>query len=741
MKRDYEEDVEAGLLEPRTMPTAEELRCKLNNALTEAEGLDVFGRMELAQETRRAYWPGQSPDGRKWPAEWKNTDRPFPGPWPGASDARIYLADEIVRERVLIQMAAMQRAELQIAPRNNDPQNTNKAALWRLVGAYFIEQAEADLLAAGGLLAQTVNTFGVGLVKVDWRKVYRLQERVMTAQMVIEAYVANAVERFSPTTEEELRSITEAAAQAMAGMLQDKTQKPQLANAVLLADAMCPEMEAVRVAGRLQNGAAEVPYATLKLAEDRPLVTAKIPWVHVFWHPGADKLDNSPWIAEVEWFADKGALRAEGERQGWAEEFMEEVCEGGEGHTLQSKASWALSGADVGLALSSADLPTGTQQGYQIVTLWHQCTSKAGLTAWYRTVLHPTCGGLALHEKSPHGHLSHPFVELTAEDTALLVTSRGVPEILASNQQEMKLQVDTRADRSALDTNPPWIVPALGNSGNVDIRPGVQIPKKNYSRESDIMPLTWPNNAASSVELEKSAKERADAYFVRGPLVDPDIKHLYWGDLAARFMGAWKRIVRKVWTAIQDNVASVTASRIAGVEVNLNATSADLEGEPCIEFTFDAGDLSMEKLGKKLEWIAKLLVPLDAAGSIDRDALVKMALTSLDPKLAATVYRDQGSVTQKEVDEEMEAMAQIVAGLEPSLPEGGINAALRLQVMQHAIAKSPRLQRLMGEDEQVQAVMKSRAERLQFQIQQRQNAVIGRQGGQPALDKMAEGEG
>lgn len=740
------DDYMQGLLSPREIPTPDMLRELLRDGLTEAQGLGILDRMERAHNTRKAWWPGQAPDGRKWPDTYaKDGVKIFPGPFPGASDTRVTLADEAINEAILVTMAALSRSEVQIVPKHGGETAADKAGQWRTVLAYYATEMQEEIMQEGGLHASVVQTFGVGVIKADWLQTWTLAPRSIAPQELLDRYVmlrVRQLEQELPTnTDESL--VTESLVQEWSGLILGEDKRASHAKLTAYCLMMledCPEQEAKRVATQVQQMKPTIEYFAFVQAQNRPQVRALIPWVNIFWQPGARHLDEAAWIAEVEHFPDEGALRAKALVEDWDAQALEGIiASGGGAHwDLQNLPAWTLNGADVGLAMAEPDTWKTERKGYAIYTVWRRATSQGGMGAWYFSVLHGGVGGVLKHGVSPYRHLCHPYVAQTREYAAMLVASRGMAEAAEGPQAEMKRQIDSRTDRTALDTNPPWQVPALNSGGRVDIRPGVQIPMKTYGGSDFLRPLTWPNNVGASVEIEQAARQRFDSWALRGPNVDPDLKRLYWQSLADSSGSCWRRVWRRLWPLVGQFVDKLSIASIGGIPVDLSVSGPDLLGDADVTIKVDAGDLTAEFIGRKLEWIGKLLVPLDVSGSIDRDALVRLALTTLDPKMAAAVYREQGSVTQKEVSEEMNALAQIVSGLEPVVSESGINPALRLNVINTMLQKSPLLAQKLTDSEQAQAVLKSRMQRFQFQIEQRQNAQIGRMGGSPALDKLTK---
>jgi len=138
----------------------------------------------------------------------------------------------------------------------------------------------------------------------------------------------------------------------------------------------------------------------------------------------------------------------------------------------------------------------------------------------------------------------------------------------------------------------------------------------------------------------------------------------------------------------------------------------------------------MEFAMKKMKAFGDLR-SLDTAGILDLGPLVEWAAYSLDPVLGRRAIKPQTNVTQKEISDEKNNLAQMAVGVEPEMPEQGINAQLRLQTMQQHIGQSPKLAQLYQGDELFRALVENRQKYLMQQVAQEQNKTIGRLGSAP----------
>jgi hypothetical protein len=657
---------------------------------------------------------------------------------------RIRSVDEIIMEHVLLGMSALRRAEPQISPVDSAPDEMmNKTAIWRNVLAKYLSDQKAALTAEAELLANFVFEFGMGVMKIDWRRTYRMVPTEFDAgqlldslmQMVGQAAMQAAEMRGAEMTPEEAQLLEQKTQEMFMDMMQpEQRQKLEESLKQFLPD--CPDAEAARLARELPRKGTGTYYA-IRPEVDQPRFTALIPFVNLLFPPNTTRsLDEAAWVAEIHTL-DSVALALRSTQENWDPEFVEKVKAGGGKIAWSNTAlpDWAftgVSGGGIDVALSVDTFNNGTEAPiYQIIELWHQGVSKGGIVTWYRTIMAHGVDCLGSHEATPYDHLCHPYVEIRREKCSpILSQSRGIGNIGVTNQQEIKVQVDTRTDNAALKANPPILTTGI-NSTFSGLAPGKIIPNTagfGGFTKNGLEPIVWPTEVGTSVEIETSATARMNAFFFRGVGVDPDVKRLYWEHVTMSFLDGWTLILQKCWRLIQQYVDEVTATSIAGVPVSLAADRTDLAGNASILFDFEPGDLSMEMLDKKLNWAAKLLVPLDRGGLIDHAKLIKKGFASMG---MADVVMDANAAAQNEIREEMNALAQIVAGQEPDVPENA-NAELRLELIQGTYQKSPLFQQY-AQNEQVQAVLEGRIKKLQFQIQQRKNAIIGRQGGGEVL--------
>ena len=127
-----------------------------------------------------------------------------------------------------------------------------------------------------------------------------------------------------------------------------------------------------------------------------------------------------------------------------------------------------------------------------------------------------------------------------------------------------------------------------------------------------------------------------------------------------------------------------------------------------------------------------MVLPEDSAGVIDRAALTKFKMMLFfDPVLAEMTITDKTGATQQTFDRVKMDVALMSLGNEAQYDEKDPTAGMKLQFLQGILRCNLRYQEQMQSDERFGALMQNYTQALQFQVQQEQNAQVGRIGVQP----------
>jgi hypothetical protein len=682
-------------------PETKDIAGYLSN-IQEAES-DVAGYLDKKQrnyEVRHAIWSGQDPSGRK-----KSAALGYAAfPWDGASDARIRLADQIVNENCALLVNSFFRSKLQLQPVETSDAAAKIAAETAVKWMLFQHCAD-DLRREVELLAQYQEQYGLGIMAVNWRRTTRTEEKTIT----LDDLNAMLAETGNPILQVLLESIMDPLQEADA--------------AAMLREIVGEEAGKVGVVRDLRNtGAAtyENPY----LFENRPEFVALEPWEDIYFPASTSDLQRARFIAWRE-IVTEAELRERVLTDGYDEAFVEAA--------MRHKGMYRR---PIRNYYRSEIISLETER--EMVEIWHYYDKKAdektGATRIHYCVLHPSVPeNVGLSELLPYHHQQYPFVEFARERVSrCLLESRGVPEILESAQLEIKTQRDYRSDRASISTLPPVRVPANRGKVNMIFGPGAQVAER---RPNEFGWMDPPRFDQGTIEIENATRADVDQYFGRfSGAVPPQLSMLMQQTAVDRWLRSCKALTAQAFALMQQYLSDTEILRVAGsLPAPFQVSREAIQGKFDLTAEFDVRDLDNEFLGKKLDYIAKLAVPLDVAGVIDRASLVKFVMSAVDPSLAAQVVRSTEAATAAEAEDEQLAYTKIAAGTEPPLPQEGINAQLRLQVLQGIVQANPAVQQRYGQDEIFRKMMDARMQALQFQLQQIQNAQIGRVGAAPAL--------
>lgn len=664
-------------------------------------------RKQRNYDVRHALWAGQSPDGRKRGAALGKN----PFPWEGASDTRLRLADALVNESVSLLTNAFFKAKVQLQPVESGDAAARVSAevalrwmLWQHCADDFRREVE--------LLANYQEQYGLALMHVTWRRTTRTERKQLTLQEIGEMLV----ESRNPVFQVLLDSIMDAGQEADA--------------VALLRDVIGPEAATVAVVRALREvGVAE--YDRPYIFENRPEFVALEPWEDVFFPVETSDLQRSRWIAWRELVGEtelRERVLTEGYDEAWVDDAVKRkgVSRGGLGNYFL---------ADRGVVQGESDL----------IELWHyyfRDSGPDGATRVRYCVLHSEIADRAgLADLVPFAHGQYPFVEFARERTSrCLLESRGIPEIVESAQNEIKVQRDYRADRSSIAVLPPVRVPANRGKLSLVFGPGAQIAERRPNEFGWMQP---PPFDQGTIEVEASTRRDVDGYFGRiSANVPQSLTMLMQQTAVDRWLRSCKAVVQQAFALMQQYLTDVEVMRVTGTMTTPFQLSREaIQGRFDLTADFDVRDLDAETLAAKLDFIVKMIVPLDVAGVLDRAGLVEFAMGAIDPGLAARLVRSQEAATAAEAEDEQLAFTKIAAGTEPALPQQGQNAQLRAQVLQGIVQANPQVQERFAKDEIFRRMIEARLQAFQFQIQQSQNAQIGRVGAVPVLQGLQGGNG
>jgi hypothetical protein len=669
----------------------------------DADGSQYQQRKVKNFNTRYCIWSGQTDDGRKHQSAYGR--RVFP--WEGASDSKIFLAESIVRERVISLVSAFFKSRIQVQP-VEVMDAPKKAAAETVLKWLLFTHCLDDLRREVRLAAEMRETYGLAIMSIDWERQSRVE-----------------IKRF--TLEEAMMMIEETQDPNLQALLEVVLDPAQEEVAAELLGQIVPELGKVSKVRELREKG-EVEWESPYIFSSKPVVRSLEAWEDIIFPIQTDSIQRAPFIARRE-LLNEFELRERAAIEGWDKEWVERAI----------KHKGELKRIHLNIHRSDNFL---FEQLRDLVEVWHvyrkEHDDRTGATKVTRTVLSwNITDSYALHELMPYEHAQYPFVELPRErNTRPLLESRGIPEICQTAQEEIKVQRDARVDATSLSIIPPLKIPASRGKIDLVLGPAMQIPER---RPNEITWMQPPPFDQRSIEVEAATRADVDRYFGRmTEAVNPNIAMLHMQDLVDSWLLDMKLVVAQILSLSQQYLTLEEISRVTGNGTPIAEGAADIRGKFDIQAEFDARLLDTAALEAKMQFIAQTLVPLDSMQVLDRANLIKFMLGSVDQNLANILVRDIGAASQAEMEDEQSAFAKISAGTEPPLKEGGQNAQIRLQTLQQIIQSNPAVMQRYQSDEIFRRMIDARMKAFNFQLQQQQNAVVGRVGAQPALQQMAQ---
>jgi hypothetical protein len=693
----------------------------------------VQSEREEAKNTRFSIWDGQSPDGRKR-KDYLGKD---PKPFEGSSDARIRLADLTVNLKKAILMAATAKAVISISgTESGDWAQANKIQTlvrWIIrnqLGWKFRRQMK---ILMDYMLADSP---AVGIMGVFWKDRVELEP----ASVSLEEAVQTALEQM---TQEGMQP-TELDAKRVEAVF---TNPEQAGEAALLVRVLFPDLDGKQAKGALaawgRGEAFEFDAAAPGIG--LPEMTALKLYEDIWFSGNVREIQNAPVVFVREWLSRPELYQRIG-KMGYEEEFVKELVgdaepaagaaagTGPRGFEGQSAFADSLSDweAAVGEKTGTTWASRGRTNQWEILTAYYLGVDARGRVG--RWVM-PFSAAMKKKAREaqliPYAHGMYPFIVFAHETlTARLLDSRGIPELAMSDQQSMKLMNDSFEDHVQVATLPP-----IKRMRGTVRRQIVMAPmgEVEETRPGEIEWMKGPDYPRASVEHRAEVRRRHAEYFgiphvdVPGPVTD-----VLNQDMVDDFLWALADMVKMVIQLCQQNMDPEMMQRVvAGKGIAWGNDRKEIQGQFDITLAFDVATLDPEKFLGKAKILVEVVKALDARAVVAWDKVVESVLQGIDANLAERAIVPVQLASQREADDEQVQISKISAGIEPEMKESGMDFRARLMTLDEAVQRNPELVEKMSETSR--KMLEARRKYLQHQVQQEENAQIGRVGAQPVL--------
>lgn len=681
--------------------------------IAKSDGYNLAARRATAHRTRFCSWEGQSPDGRKH-ATAQDGKPAFP--FEGAADVRHRLADMIVNERVMILTAAALRSRPSVVGLDLPGMGLGRK-LTTLLNWMLANRLGADYVREIVRLAsyQEGDSPGVAVLGVWWNQEVALEMRTLT---LAELHTVLTQLGVPPDRLGQLEA-----------QLYNPAQDAASAEAL---QQLLPELSPARarkmVSELREQGHTRYPAKYLK--SDQPRLVAYRLYEDLFLPANTTHLQRArclflrEWLTEVE-------LRSRQQTHGYSAEFVRQALEK-EG----ASAFPALSVDDAGTIeeLPSTDTIQERKGLFEIITCLYRAVNEDSVPGIYYATFHHAVDVPAHARKLlEFAHGQYPFVWFSRELlNSRLIDSRGVPELTATEQYSAKLLRDSFLDHTSISTVPPLKVPASRGKLRLAIGPLQKIEERRPGEVSWMAPPQYPqSNPMAYEQLSAYVNE----YFGRlAANVPPTLAQLHLQHMTTLFLASLTEALTQLLQLCQQFISDAALQAITGDDgLPLARSRAEIQGQFRTELTFDPRHLDLEYLKQVVELLTKVVLPIDTPNVVDREYWIRWILNAVNPFLGTHGLRPAEVAQANEVKDEQNNFVQIAAGIEPPMLPEGQNFPLRLKVLEEIAQKNPEaVQKLTPVS---RAILEARVKHLQNQVQQLQNAQIGRAVGQPALGR------
>ena len=640
-------------------------------------------------DTRMCIWQGKSQDGRKHA---RTGVEPFP--WDGASDQSVPLVDEIIKCHTAMAMNAVRKANIVASPVGSDD-----------VGR-----------------AKVVSQFLKWLVATQMKEFYRETERAINH--LLEKGMMVTSQLWVQTEQKIQQRVTiEQIAQQMpevASLLMNPDMEDEFTSLITQQYDVSESKSRKMVVELRETGASSIPMTIG--TENRPGLRALAPDEDVFFPPYTVNVQDAPYVFQVINFTPT-QLREKVLNEDWSDEWVEYVIEHARGDIEREDHI-----GDSRYPNYSDD----TSDIIEVVYAYQRLVDEDGVPGIYCTVFHAGNTGASDELNEPYakheltGYYEYPFVVTKLEEwSKRLYETRGYPELARGFQNQLKVEIDSQIDRAALQF-PPLEYPA--GRPPTEWRPGGKIP---YRVPGETRFADMPNMSPASIDVRNEIESQVNRYFGRvGSGVDPNEAVAKQQDLINKVFSHLQRILEQVFTLYQQYGPDAEYFRVTGVQ-DMQQFS---KGNPGERYDFwlgyDIATQDPEQIVERVDAIAKLGAALDKSGTLDTEALLQMAVEQIGPGWGERVILPTETAAQKAVEEERQAIAQITSGIDLDVRPNDAHE-VKMQVFQQWL-QQPDIQEKVQQDPGLQARIENYAKKRAFQMQQIQNASIGKLGGMPS---------
>ena len=642
-------------------------------------------------DNRRNYWTGKSRDLRKHGAN--------AFPWEGASDLESHVIEERITRMVSLLMNALKRANVRAFPveSTDAPRSALVSSFlkWMLTSGYIPRFYREMELGANYLLER-----GLLVTYVGWHA----EDRRYLESLSLEQIVQQAPQ--------------------VAELIAFGERDEELAVMLMQSFEGLTEKRALQgIKDLRETGYAQLP--TIRRQVDAPDVKTLAPDSDFYFPSFVTDPQRAPYCFWRTYYSPQ-EMKNKVITDNWDPAWVNYVIEHYRGVNVNSvERDQGQTGRRL---LSGSETNYEAKELVEVLYGYQRLVDPDdGAEGIYLTIFHSEftgknrVPGYAKHELL-NGCEDYP-VEVTrlSEDSKRLYDGTTVPELLRGLQWQVKVERDSRIDRNSLATLPPMIH-RVGNAPT-DYGPGRKIPR---SRPGDLEFAPVPPFNGGSIEIEQTLQDQADRLV--GLDEENPISQMRRQFLVDKFLSHAAKVIQMAYRNFQRYGPDEIFFRVTGSPDAMTMTKGDPDENFNIMITFDVLNTDPESTQKKLQQLLTL-TQMDRNGKFDIDALLSIAAYNTDPVLADSVLQPSQQAQQQMAEQITDDLTKIYSGIELDARPNGAQVALGI-IQQYS--QQPDVAERLQTDEAFMARMEKYAGQYTFQMQQMQNAEIGKIGTAPA---------
>lgn len=631
---------------------------------------------------RRNRWPGKSSDLRK------NAVDAFP--FKGASDGEAHIIGQRIDTYIAMFMMALNRANIRAYPVEAGDMARARVVsnfLKWMVSSYIPQFKRQMELSANHLLER-----GIACTYVGWER----EDRVFKQRLTLDELA-----QISPDL---VRMVLEATNdEALIQLLRQQYDK-------------LSEKAAKKVLRDLRKtGSAEFPISRRKI--DRPCVDALSPDGDFYFPSFTTNPQDAPYCFwRIMMTAQQ--IRNKVSVDGWDKDWADAVLKSAPNNSGQTNVE----------SIENQDATSTNDTRFEVVYCFQRLTDMDLMAEGiYCTVFAPSVqsiDGMEIYAKSEllNGYDDYPVVVTKlSEDDKRLYEVQTIPEKLRGCQWLVKSERDSRVDRNSFATLPAILYPA--GRPPPDMGPGVKIP---YVRQGEISFGPTPQYNPGSVEMEQTQILEADR--IMGLDKEDPLSSSRQQFLVDKFLTHCSDVIKLAYKCYQRFGQDAIQFRVSGVADPQKFDKGNADEDFDVKIMFDVQMNDPENQEAKMQQFVSLL-QIDKNGLIDGNKLVEVMAGAIDPSLADAVMQPAQEAQQQIVKQVTDDLSKLYAGVEVGARPNG--AQIALQVIGEW-AKQPDIMQRLQDDEAFKARVEKYYGQYTFQMQQAQNAQIGKLGTAPA---------